>query len=83
MKNTQNTIDTQLLVNNATFQFVQVESMNHGFTDVYYNGERIAILNGISSPLQWTAKNGSNIPYDVIDELEKMVVELIGKTKGS
>ena len=83
MKNTQNTIDAQLLVNNDTFQFVQVKSMYEGFTDVYYNGQRIAIINGLSSPLQWTAKNGSNIPFSVIDQLEQMVVELIGKTMGA
>jgi hypothetical protein len=73
----------ELLVN-GTFEFVktvQVETPNHpewqAMVDVYYNGQRIAIINGLSSPLQWTAKNGSNIPYEVIDELESLVVRLI------
>jgi hypothetical protein len=30
--------------------------------------------------LQWTAKNGSNIPLKVIEQLEKMVIALIKKT---
>jgi hypothetical protein len=36
--------------------------MYYGFFDVMYKGQRIAIINGISAPLQWTAKNGSDIP---------------------
>lgn len=43
--------------------------------DVYYKNQRIAIINGVSSPLQWTAKNGSNIPNKIIDKIEKMVVK--------
>lgn len=39
--------------------------------DVYYKGQRIAIINGTSAPLQWTAKNGSNIPVKIINKLEK------------
>jgi hypothetical protein len=54
--------------------------MYNGFFDVMYKGQRIAILNGLSSPLQWTAKNGSNIPVMVIEKLEKMVVRLITKS---
>jgi hypothetical protein len=51
--------------------------MYEGFMDVFYEGQRIAILNGKSAPLQWTAKNGSNIPNDVIDQLEKIVTSRI------
>jgi hypothetical protein len=57
--------------------------MYAGFFDVMYKGQRIAILNGLSAPLQWTAKNGSNIPVKVIDQLEKMVVKMIIKTNKS
>lgn len=54
--------------------------MHDGFMDVMYKGQRIAILNGKSAPLQWTAKNGSNIPNNVIDKLESMVSKLIAKS---
>ena len=57
--------------------FISVPSMYEGFTDVYYNGQRVAIINGLSSPLQWTAKNGSNIPNNVIDELECLVSSFV------
>jgi hypothetical protein len=80
MKNRQNAIEPTLLNDNNTFKFIPVPSMYYGFTDVYYKGQRIAILNGLSSPLQWTAKNGSNIPLTVIEQLEKMVTKLIVKT---
>ena len=42
--------------------------------DVYYAGQRIAIINGVSAPLQWTGKNGSNVPLKVIEKLERKVV---------
>jgi hypothetical protein len=70
----------ELISDNNTFSFVPVPSMYNGFFDVMYKGQRIAILNGLSSPLQWTAKNGSNIPVMVIEKLEKMVVRLITKS---
>jgi hypothetical protein len=73
-------INPKLISDNNTFKFVNVPSMYNGFFDVFYKGQRIAILNGLSSPLQWTAKNGSNIPVKVIDQLEKMVVKMIIKT---
>ena len=73
-------INPELISDNNTFSFVPVPSMYNGFFDVMYKGQRIAILNGLSSPLQWTAKNGSNIPVKVIDQLEKMVCKLIIKT---
>jgi hypothetical protein len=70
-------INTENLSDNNTFQFKKVPSMYEGFMDVFYEGQRIAILNGKSAPLQWTAKNGSNIPNDVIDQLEKIVTSRI------
>jgi hypothetical protein len=73
-------IDPKLISDNNTFTFKSVPSMYHGFTDVFYKGQRIAILNGLSAPLQWTAKNGSNIPVEVIGQLERMVVKMIDKT---
>jgi len=47
--------------------------MYDGFTDVMYQGNRIAILNGLSAPLQWTAKNGSNVPVNIIVKIEEAV----------
>ena len=76
----KNMINPEFLSDTNTFKFVPVPSMYYGFTDVYYKKEKIAIINGISSPLQWTAKNGQNIPYSVIDKLENMVKSLIEKT---
>ena len=73
-------INPELISDNNTFSFVEVPTMYKGFFDVYYKGQRIAILNGLSAPLQWTAKNGSNIPVKVIDQLERMVVRMIERT---
>jgi hypothetical protein len=73
-------INPELISDNNTFSFKNVPSMYNGFFDVYYKGQRIAILNGLSAPLQWTAKNGSNVPVKVIEQLENMVVKLITKT---
>jgi hypothetical protein len=76
----QLSIKKELLKNTNEFTFKNVPTMYDGFTDVYYNGQRIAILNGLSSPLQWTAKNGSNIPNNIIDNLENLTKELILKS---
>ena len=65
--NTSNFSDTNEL------KFNLVTSMPNGFMDVLFNGQRIAVINGLSSPLQWTAKNGSNIPNHIIDKLENLV----------
>lgn len=73
-------INPELISDNNTFTFKPVPSMYDGFFDVYYKGQRIAILNGLSAPLEWTAKNGSNIPNNIIDKLENMVSKLIEKT---
>jgi len=54
-------------------KFAKVPTMPNGFMDVYYKGQRIAIINGLSAPLQWTAKNGSNIPVRIIEKIEKLV----------
>jgi hypothetical protein len=70
-------INPALVSDNNTFSFKKVPTMYDGFFDVFYKDQRIAILNGLSAPLQWTAKNGSNIPVKVIDQLENMVVRLI------
>ncbi len=45
-------------------------TLYNNWVDVYYKGQRIAIINGFNSPLQWTAKNGSNIPNNIINYLE-------------
>jgi hypothetical protein len=73
-------INSELISDNNTFSFKNVPSMYNGFYDVFYKGQRIAILNGLSAPLQWTAQNGSNIPLKVIDQLEKMVIRMIKAT---
>lgn len=52
-------------------QFVNfMPQLYNNWIDVYYSGKRIAIINGFESALQWTAKNGSNIPLPVIEYLE-------------
>lgn len=66
-------INPALLVNNEMFTFVPFKSVMVDQVDVYYKEQRIAILNGLSAPLKWTAKNGSNIPNNVIASLEKIV----------
>jgi hypothetical protein len=73
-------IDPKFISDNNTFKFVRVPSMYVGFYDVMYKGKRIAIINGTSAALQWTAPNGSNIPNKVIEQLEKMVSKLIIRT---
>ena len=73
-------INPELVRDTTNFTFVPVNTMYVGFFDVLYNCNRIAILNGASSPLQWTAENGSNISYEVIDELEALVVDLIQRS---
>ena len=73
-------INPIFISDNSTFKFIEVPSMYNGFFDVMYKGQRIAILNGMSAPLQWTAKNGSNISVKVIEQLENMVIKLIKKS---
>ena len=73
-------INPKFISDNNTFKFVNIPSMYNGFLDVIYKGKRIAILNGTSSPLQWTVSNQIDIPLKVINQLEKMVVKLIIKT---
>ena len=71
---------TQLLVNTSAIsdtnelKFKKVATILN-MVDVIYKGNRIAIINGFSSPLQWVAPNGSNIPNKIIDKIEKIVVK--------
>ena len=76
-------INPNYLSDNNTFQFKRQDWIKEGFVDVIYKDQRIAILNGFSAPLQWTVKNGSNIPVKVINQLESMVIKLIVKTYKS
>jgi hypothetical protein len=76
-----------LLVDDKNFNFEQTAKVNfknwpefNNQIDVIYKGQRIAILNGLSAPLQWTVKNNSNIPNSIIDELEQLVILLIEET---
>ncbi len=72
-------INPELVSDNNTFSFKSVPTMYNGFFDVFYKGQRVAILNGLSSPLQWVV-NGNRIPVSVVDKLEKMVIRLIKKS---
>jgi hypothetical protein len=67
--NTTNFSDT----NDLKFRTFKSELVNQ--VDVYYKEQRIAIINGLSAPLKWTAKNGSNIPNQIIDRIEKLVIK--------
>lgn len=69
----KNLINVSNLSDTNEIKFKSVPTMPNGFTDVFYKNQRIAIINGLSSPLQWTAKNGSNIPNRIIDKIEKLV----------
>ena len=71
---TMNTaVNTSNFSDTYEIKFAKVPTMPNGFMDVYYKGQRIAIINGLSAPLQWTAKNGSNIPVRIIEKIEKLV----------
>ena len=76
----KNPINIKLLTDDNTFKFKVVSTMPNGFTDVIYKGQRIAILNGLSAPLEWTIKNCSDIPVEVINKLEKLTTRLILKS---
>lgn len=65
--NTSNISDTNEL------KFKLVPSMPNGFMDVFYKKQRIAIINGTSAALEWTAKNGSDIPVSIIAKIEALV----------
>ena len=69
------------LVNTSNFSDTNELKFNSFLnqTDVFYKGQRIAIINGLSSALQWTAKNGSNIPNKIIDKIEKLVIRNLNK----
>jgi hypothetical protein len=71
---TMNTaVNTSNFSDTYEIKFAKVPTMPNGFMDVIYKGQRIAIINGLSAPLQWTAKNGSNIPVRIIEKIEKLV----------
>lgn len=73
-------INPEFISDNNTFKFVEVPTMYKGFHDVMYKGERIAIINGLSAPLQWAVKKGTIIPIKVQEQLERMVVRLCVKS---
>jgi hypothetical protein len=69
--NNQELVNTKKLSDTNELKFkVFATPISINWIDVYYKGERIAIINGFSSALQWTAKNGSNIPLTLINKLE-------------
>jgi hypothetical protein len=69
----KNLVNVSNLSDTNEIKFKSVPSMPNGFTDVFYKSQRIAIINGLSSALQWTVKNGSNIPNKIIDRIENLV----------
>lgn len=73
-------INPELLIDNDMFQFKAVDSMYKGFTDVYFSGYRVAIINGISSALQWTNDGNIDVPIHVIDSLELLCAKLVHET---
>lgn len=66
-------INPAMVINTENFTFVEIHSMYAGFFDVMYKGQRIAILNGLSAPLQWGAMETAEIPFQIVDELEDLV----------
>lgn len=72
-------INKSLLSDTNTFRFKEVPTMYEGFYDVIYKGNRIAILNGLSAPLQWTMSS-TKVPVKVLNQLENMVIRLIKKS---
>ena len=72
-------INKSLVSDTNNFSFKNVPTMYDGFMDVMYKGQRIAILNGLSAPLQWTM-NSTKVPVKVLNQLENMVIRLIKKS---
>ena len=72
-------INTKFVSDTNNFKFVNVPTMYNGFMDVMYKGKRIAIINGLSAPLQWTM-NSTKVPVKVLNQLENMVIRLIKKS---
>lgn len=73
-------INPKFVSDTNNFSFKNVPTMYYGFMDVMYKGKRIAIINGLSAPLQWTGKNDFHVPIKVIIQLENMVIRLIKKS---
>lgn len=69
----QQLVNTSNISDTNNLKFIPVSSMPNGFLDVFYKGKRIAIINGTSAALEWTAKNGSNIPVSIIVKIENLV----------
>ena len=67
------TVNVLALSDTNELKFKKVATIAN-MIDVMYKGNRIAIINGFSSPLQWTAPNGSNIPNKIIDKIENLVI---------
>jgi len=64
-------VNIKKLSNTKDVQFKNfTTTLSVNWVDVYFKGQRIAIINGLLSPLQWTAENGSNIPLSIIDKIE-------------
>lgn len=73
-------INPVLVSDTNDFSFKMFKSELVDQIDVFHKGQRIAILNGISAPLKWTAKNGS-VKIQIVEKLEKMVIRLIKKSE--
>lgn len=72
-------INKSLVSDTNNFSFKNVPTMYEGFMDVMYKGQRIAIINGLSAPLQWTMSS-TKVPVKVLNQLENMVIRLIKKS---
>lgn len=72
-------VNTANISDNNTFKFRSVPTMPAGFLDVMYKGQRIAIINGLSAPLEWVGANGINVPVKVINQLESIVKRNLNK----
>jgi hypothetical protein len=70
--NTVKNVNTANLSDKNVLKFKPVPTITN-MVDVMYKNERIAIINGFSAPLEWTAKNGSNIPLEIITKIENLV----------
>ena len=73
-------INTSLLTDNNTFKFKSFKAGRVDQVDVYYKGNRVAILNHLDgSALKWVC-NSEKISLKAVDQLEKMVKRLVRQT---
>lgn len=70
--NTVKNVNTANLSDTNVLKFKPVLTITN-MVDVIYKNKRIAIINGFSAPLEWTAENGSNIPLNIITKIENLV----------